>query len=210
MKTPKGSIASTAANAATKVGMILTPEQIAAGGSEHAHQAAIFQWIAIEGRNELRDVDMLFAVPNGGSRTPSVAAAMRAEGVKPGVPDMVLPVPIHYYGLYIELKVPGRERTRNGGRDDEQVKWHKRLRAMGYAVVTAYGWHAAVGTLRAYYASALPQQLGMMTGAVDDALPVVACVEQCDGFEGVMCSAIMGPGDVRVIDSFTRANGRMI
>lgn len=86
----------------------------------------------------------------------SVAAALKAEGVKSGVPDLVLPVPHgNYPGLYLELKVPGRERTRNGGRSDEQVRWHKRLRAQGYAVVTAYGWQAACWVIYTYYGGGL-------------------------------------------------------
>lgn len=163
----RSGIAPTAANAARKIGVVLTPEQIASSGSEHAHQAAIFQWIALKGRLMLADVDMLYAIANGGGRTPSVAAAMKAEGVRPGVPDMCLPVPAgQYAGLYIELKVPGRETTRDGGRDPKQVDWAKRLRGKHYAVVTAYGWHAAVDVLRVYYSGALRMR------ADGDALPV--------------------------------------
>ncbi len=132
-------------------GAILTPEKLAASGTEHAHQVAIFQWIAIDGKH-LHDLDLLYAVPNGGDRRPSVAASLKAEGVKSGVPDMCLPVPIGVYaGLYLELKVPKHFGTKSGGRSDKQINWHKRLRAQHYAVVTAFGWEPAIRAIQDYY-----------------------------------------------------------
>lgn len=138
------------------MGKILTPEQIAKNGSEHAHQAAIMQWIATIGSDNnglaIPDLDLLFAIPNGGDRNPSVAASLKAEGVRSGVPDLCWPVPRGVFaGLYVELKVPKHFGTKSGGRSDNQIKWHKRLRAQHYAVVTAYGWQAGVETLKDYY-----------------------------------------------------------
>lgn len=148
---------------------MITPEQIVerGKGSEHSHQCALMQWVAIEGR-QWPDLDLLFAVPNGGARSMSVAAAIKAEGVKSGVPDLFLPVPrSHYPGLWIEMKKPGEERKANGGRSDNQVRWHKRLRRMSYAVVTCYSWKAAVNTLQRYYLG------GLAMPHDGDALPVV-------------------------------------
>lgn len=53
------------------------------------------------------------------------------------------------------MKVPGREGTKNGGRSDDQVRWHQRLRAQGFAVVTAYGWQAAAWVIFTYYSGGL-------------------------------------------------------
>lgn len=131
----------------------ITPEALAASGTEHGHQCAIFQWIATGGARSyaLALSDLTFAVPNGGQREAHVGASMRAEGVKPGVPDIMFPLPRGgYHGLWIELKLPGRERQKDGGRSDKQVIWHKRLAGQGYAVVTAYGWQAACWALVAY------------------------------------------------------------
>lgn len=136
----------------------ITPEALAASGTEHGHQCAIFQWIATGGAWSYGGVlgDLTFAVPNGGQREAHVGASMRAEGVKPGVPDIMLPIPRGgYHGLWIELKLPGRERQKDGGRSEKQVQWHKRLAAQGYAVVTAYGWQAACWALIAYESSKL-------------------------------------------------------
>lgn len=149
----------------TKPGQVgITPEMLAASGTEHGHQCAIFQWIAMGGaRTHAQCMDLVFAVPNGGDRQAHVGAAMRAEGVKPGVPDMCWPVPrmqvgqrasggtYWYHGLYIELKTPKRVREKDGGRQEHQIKWQKRLLEQGYAVVTAYGWQAACWALVAYW-----------------------------------------------------------
>lgn len=141
----------------TKVGKLITPDQIAASGTEHGHQAAIFQWVAIEGRDYVRNLELLFAIPNGGERSQSVAASLKAEGVRPGVPDMCLPVAVaqrdgvgHYPGLWLELKRPGLEGRMLGGRSDKQRDWHVALLAQGYACATAYGWQAACWVLKLY------------------------------------------------------------
>lgn len=144
----------------TKVGAMITPEQLAASGTEHGHQVAFFQWVATKGRKVFgTDADLLFAVPNGGDRQAHVGAAMKAEGVKPGVPDVCWPMPqwdpsmkaCVFAGLFIELKKPDQRNKKDGGRSEHQVKWHKRLRAQGYAVVLAYGWQAMAWAAYLYW-----------------------------------------------------------
>lgn len=177
---PKGSVDPTATG--TSMGKIITPEQVAASGTEHGHQAAIFQWIALVGCKVHPELRLLFAVPNGGDRRASVAASMKAEGVKSGIPDMILPVPMASeidklyersgcHGLYLELKRPGLEKRKNGDRSDNQVQWHKDLRKQGYAVATAYGWQAAAWVLHLY----LRDRLIMPDG--DDCFMATACEE---------------------------------
>lgn len=160
----------------TKMGSLITPEQIAASGTEHAHQAAFFQWIALYGSKGMDSTRLMFAVPNGGDRKASVAASLKAEGVKKGVPDVCWPFPKRntwgdYHSLWIELKRPGLEKTKNGGRSDEQVEWHKELRAHGHAVVVAYGWQSMAWAAWLYYSS----ELRMPTG--DDAMMATAVSE---------------------------------
>ena len=142
----------------TKVGKLIMPEQIAASGTEHGHQAAIFQWIAIEGKSWNELLALLFAIPNGGERSQSVAASLKAEGVRPGVPDMCLPVACNrggsigrpYHGLWVEIKRPGLEGRMLGGRSEQQRDWHVSLIGQGYACATAYGWQAACWVLKLY------------------------------------------------------------
>ena len=128
----------------------LSPAQIASSGTEHGHQAAVMQWVALEGRVRFPGLEMIFAIPNGGDRKPHVAAALKAEGVKPGVPDMLLPLPVgRYPGLFIEMKRP------NGTVREEQDRWHRRLRGCGYAVVVAFDWIAAAKCMVDYYHDSL-------------------------------------------------------
>lgn len=75
------------------------------------------------------DVIDLHAIPNGDWRGFRVAAKLKAEGVKPGVPDLFLPVPrVGFHGLYIELKRVG------GSPTPEQWAFMERAHARGYLV----------------------------------------------------------------------------
>lgn len=152
-KEVKGSIDPDAVN--VRGAGAIAPAQLASSGTEHGHQVAVMQWVALVGMKKWPSLWLLHAIPNGGDRKQSVAASLKAEGVKSGVPDLCLPVPIEglhqwHHGLYIEMKRPGLEGTKNGGRSDKQVEWQKRLREQGYAVVTAYGWQAACWALKLY------------------------------------------------------------
>lgn len=83
---------------------MLTPEQIAASGTESAHQKALFAWIALQ--TDYPELKLAFAIPNGGHRDKITAARMKAEGAKAGVWDIFLPVPNgRWHGLFIEMKV---------------------------------------------------------------------------------------------------------
>ena len=56
---------------------------------------------------------LLFAVPNGGDRHVAVAAKMKAEGVKAGVPDYLLPVRSGgYIGLITRMERPEQIATK--------------------------------------------------------------------------------------------------
>lgn len=116
--------------------------------TERQEQQALIRWVALM---TLRTpvLALLYAVPNGGLRDRRVAAMLLTEGVKPGVPDLHLPVARGiYHGLWIELK------RRAGGRVSRaQQAWHDRLRAEGHRVVVAEGWEAARDAIMDYLAS---------------------------------------------------------
>jgi hypothetical protein len=77
-------------------------------------------------------------IPNGGHRSKTTAIRLKAEGVKAGVPDICLPVPVGgFHGLYIELKA-GKNKT-----TAEQDKWLDALTDNGYFAAVCYGWQAA-------------------------------------------------------------------
>ncbi|HXF63049.1 MAG TPA: VRR-NUC domain-containing protein [Caldilineaceae bacterium] len=116
------------------------------GRSEHDEQAALFAWAAAhEGRYPA--LRWLFAIPNGGHRHAAVAAKLKAEGVKPGVPDLFLPVPRGgYHGLWIELKVGANQLT------PAQQQWIEALARFGYLTVVCYGGAEAIAALEQYLA----------------------------------------------------------
>lgn len=129
------------------------------GDPEHQEQKAVFEWAqALEGQHP--ELELLHAIPNGGGRPSKQrydkktgrmvrysveAAKLKAEGVKPGVPDVMLPVARQgFHGLYIEMKAD-RGRT-----SKDQRRWIDRLRAEGYRVEVAVGWVAAARILAEY------------------------------------------------------------
>ena len=118
---------------------------------EHDEQAALFTWAELQeaAHPELRN---LFAIPNGGARHPAVAAQLKAEGVRRGVPDLFLAVMRRgndgrtWGGLFIELK----RADHSNGPTPEQQEWIARLRANGYMAVVAYGATEAQQCIMAY------------------------------------------------------------
>lgn len=88
---------------------------------------------------------LMFAVPNGGDRNKIVAAKMKAEGVKPGVPDYLLPAARNgFNGLAIELK------SMTGSASREQKQWIENLRDEGWKAEVCRGWEKAWDVIREY------------------------------------------------------------
>lgn len=111
---------------------------------EHCEQVALFEWAALAAKTRPA-LHMLYAIPNGGHRSKATAGKLRAEGVKAGVPDIHLPVPVgRNCGLWIEMKA-GRN-----GVTPEQSDWIDALSAVGHACYVAYSWQAARDLILAY------------------------------------------------------------
>lgn len=112
---------------------------------EHREQRALFEWARLQSRRT-PELDLMYAIPNGGDRNPVVAGKLKAEGVRAGVPDICLPVARNgHHALYIELKRPADpvRGVRAGQVTDAQHRWSVLLRDAGNHVVVAYGWDAA-------------------------------------------------------------------
>lgn len=112
--------------------------------SEHDEQAALFEWAEwnIANRPEL---EMLYAIPNGGHRHRATAARLKAEGVKAGVWDVALDVARgDWHGLRIEMKY-GRNKLQPA-----QVEWQERYHAHGYKTAVCYSWLEAVKEITEY------------------------------------------------------------
>ncbi len=93
------------------------------------------------------ELALLYAIPSGGKRSKATAGKMKAEGVKPGVPDLHLPVPRgRYHSLYIELKRPG------GSLTPEQPHWLAALGRHGHKCAIHHTADGALAELLDYLA----------------------------------------------------------
>ena len=101
---------------------------------ERDEQTALFEWAAVM-VNSYPELELMHHIPNGGSRNKIEAVNLKRQGVKPGVPDICLPVARgNYHGLYIELKAGNNKTT------DKQDKWLSALNKQGYAVCICRSW----------------------------------------------------------------------
>lgn len=95
--------------------------------------------------------DIAFHVPNGGKRNAREGARLKAQGVKAGVPDIFVPMPVgSHFGLFIEMK-----RALEHGKPKPVVSGQQRmmmdmLTAQGYKCVVAYGADDAIMILEQY------------------------------------------------------------
>lgn len=114
---------------------------------EAAEQTALFRWAGFMS-GQFPEIEMLYHIPNGGSRNKIEAAHLKQQGVKAGVPDLCLPVARgEYHGLYIELKYGKNKPTEN------QKRWIKLLRSQNYKAEVAYGWEEASKIILEYLKS---------------------------------------------------------
>lgn len=102
--------------------------------TESQEQMSLFQWARMS-TGLYPELKLLFHVPNEGKRTRYSGGKLLAEGLRPGVPDVCLPVPNRkYHGLFIEMKVGRNKPT------DNQQFWLSSLAEQGYCTDVAYGW----------------------------------------------------------------------
>lgn len=113
--------------------------------TEGEEQATLFSWASMMSHKR-PELQLLFHIPNGGRRSKSEAARFKAEGVKPGVPDLFLPVARGpYHGLFIELK-----RQKGGTISPAQHRWGRSLTAQGFLATVCYGWKDAAALIEDY------------------------------------------------------------
>lgn len=113
--------------------------------TEAKEQAALFEWIRYAAR-KYPELELCFHIPNGGSRNSREAKNLKAQGVKPGIPDICLPVARKgYHGLYIEMK------RRKGGRiSEDQGTVLGLLREQGYCAWVCKGANDAIELITEY------------------------------------------------------------
>lgn len=119
---------------------------------EHVEAVNLVRWVSyqIAVKPALR---LFHAIPNGGARSKATAGKLKAEGVKSGVLDYMLPVARGpWHGLYLELK------ALDGRPTPQQTRFAQDVIAEGYAAVFCKGWSDAARALDEYLA------LGPYTG----------------------------------------------
>lgn len=108
--------------------------------NEADEQRQLVQWCRTQAWGQF-----LFHIPNESIGGMGWLVRNRQMGMKKGVPDLMLPIPMHgYHGLFIELK------TSSGRLSEEQRRWLNALNQFGYLAVMCKGWEEAKKRLEEY------------------------------------------------------------
>lgn len=116
------------------------------GEPEHEQQCALIKWRDDQVKlGRMLELDLLFAIPNGGKRGKGTAGKLRAEGVKAGVSDLFLPVARRgFHGLFIEMK------AENGKTTPLQEAFLLDIDEQGYMTAVCYSANDAILILENY------------------------------------------------------------
>ena len=119
---------------------------------EEREQARLIKWTHLPAVRALApQLAFMFHCPNGGKRDGITGGQMRALGVKPGVPDLLMPIPAGpFLGLAIEMK------SEIGRTSTAQDAWLDALRAYGWSVHVCRSADEAREALIAYLNKYLP------------------------------------------------------
>ncbi len=120
--------------------------------SEHQIQCAIAEWAKNTntryGKNKIGD--FLLAIPNGGNRSITEALRLKKEGVKSGVSDLFLCIPVinnyedHSHGLWIEVK------SKKGRLSKEQIEWMDLMKSQHYEAVVVKSVDEGIDAIKCY------------------------------------------------------------
>lgn len=97
--------------------------------SEHQIQSAYIKLVDYHLKT-YPQLNILFAVPNAAKRSMALASMLKAEGMRSGVPDVLLPFNNgKYNGLALEFKAGKNTLT------DNQLNWFSQLSNYGWLCV---------------------------------------------------------------------------
>ena len=120
--------------------------------TEAQEQAFLFDWIDANS-SRVFALKWAFHSANGEYRHPATAAKLKTMGVRPGVPDILLPYHVYdagvdklYTGLAIELK----RSDRSNKPTPEQEQWLLWLDSQDWRCVVCYGAQEAIGVICEY------------------------------------------------------------
>lgn len=112
------------------------------GPNENQIQSAFFDWVRLQERKYPK-LALCFAVPNGSHKSPAARGLFQRTGLRPGVPDVCLPVASGtYHGLWIEFK------SKRGVLSDTQREWHQRLIEQGHRVAIVRDTETAIAVVK--------------------------------------------------------------
>jgi hypothetical protein len=122
------------------------PRTVADGPSEHQLQAAVIKWWAlVHHQRYTLPIEALFAIPNGGARDPITGSRLKAEGVRPGIPDLMLSVRLgNTPGLFIEMKAGKNDLS------EAQTSVAQHLISQGYRYAAAWSSEEAIKIIEDY------------------------------------------------------------
>lgn len=123
------------------------PNKARIGPSEHQEQVTVIDWWRHACKGYGLPEFALFAIPNGGARDPITGSRLKAEGVRPGIPDLFLAAARHnQHGLFIEMK------RQDGIQSARQKDVSTDLSYLGYGSWLAYSASEAIAAIKQYLA----------------------------------------------------------
>ena len=87
----------------------------------------------------------IYHIANEGKRSTVTGARLKAIGLRPGFPDLCVPMARgKYHSLYIEMKAKG------GKLSQDQKTWLSILKQEGHATAVCYGFDEAIKIIEQY------------------------------------------------------------
>lgn len=113
--------------------------------TELTEQQAVIEWCEVMSR-QFPELKTIYHIPNEGKRSRIGGADLKKAGLKPGVPDLCLPIARGgWNALYIEMK---KDRTCKCTKD--QIDFQALLAHQGNFCCIAYGFDEAVCCIKKY------------------------------------------------------------
>lgn len=102
--------------------------------------------------------NLLFSVPNGGSRILREAITLKKEGVVAGVSDLILLFPCgEYHGLCIEMKTD----EKSSHQSPSQKEWQKLVESAGYKYIICRNFDEFENEIKIYLESYIKSFFGL-------------------------------------------------
>lgn len=120
--------------------------QLDTGITEHEEQKMLIKWWSMSCTKFGIPEVCLFAVPNAAKRSMKIASMLKAEGMRSGIPDLILAVPrCGKHGLFIEMK-----KTKGGRLSDNQEEILAIFSEQGYETQVCRGFESAKTVIETY------------------------------------------------------------